>query len=278
MVFRIQGSCIEEEKKALLEIKTSLIHSYDFSVDPLASWVDDGSNIGGECCDWERVNCNTATGHVTNLSLSEMAWIRKMGSYDCKRNWPLNVSVFLHFKELTSLDLSNNCVDDGIVKTGLGRLSSLKKLETLNLSRNLITNVTFRSLGALTSLRVLNLGVNKLDGYFPALALENLEILDLNFNKMQGFEQVSLLKKLKVLNVGLNRFNESSITSLSALPMLKSLDLSNNWLSGRSFPAEELAHLTNMEEVDLRWNRLNDAPSIQECTRLSRLKKLKTSE
>ncbi|KAJ9560526.1 hypothetical protein OSB04_005686 [Centaurea solstitialis] len=107
-------------------------------------------------------------------------------------------------------------------------------------------------------------------------ALENLDILDLSWNYMQGFDQVSLLKKLKVLNLRLNNFNESFITSLSALPMLKSLDLSDNYLLGRSFPAKELAHLTNLEELDLSDNYFNDTPSIQECMRLSRLKKLKS--
>ncbi|KAI3684322.1 hypothetical protein L6452_33544 [Arctium lappa] len=158
--------------------------------------------------------------------------------------------------------------------SGLGRLSSLKKLETLDLSWNSITNVTFPSLGALTSLRVLNLRGNYLEGYFPALALENLEILDLSLNYVEGFDQVSLLKKLKVLNLRWNNCNESFITSLSALPMLKSLDLSDNWLS--CFPGEELVHLTNLEELDLSGNILNDTPDIQECTRLSRLEKLKS--
>ncbi|KAJ9561048.1 hypothetical protein OSB04_006208 [Centaurea solstitialis] len=278
MVSGIEGGCIQEERNALLQIKTSLIDLYGLDVDHfLPSWVDDGR----ECCDWERVMCNTTIGHVTDLSLRNVMGIPDYQYYDTCRmiNWPLNVSVFLHFEELTSLNLSRNCLDDGIVNTGLGRLSSLKKLQTLDLSRNGITDATLPSLGALTSLRVLNLGYNLLEGYFPALgmSLENLDILDLSSNyMMQGFDQVSLLKKLKVLNLRMNRFNESFITSLSALPMLKSLDLSANYLLGRSFPAKELAHLTNLEELDLSHNYFNDTPSIQECMRLSRLKKLKS--
>ncbi|KAJ9561326.1 hypothetical protein OSB04_006486 [Centaurea solstitialis] len=278
MVSGIEGGCIQEERNALLQIKTSLIDLYGLDVDHfLPSWVDDGR----ECCDWERVMCNTTIGHVTDLSLRNVMGIPDYQYYDTCRmiNWPLNVSVFLHFEELTSLNLSRNCLDDGIVNTGLGRLSSLKKLQTLDLSRNGITDATLPSLGALTSLRVLNLGYNLLEGYFPALgmSLENLDILDLSSNyMMQGFDQVSLLKKLKVLNLRMNRFNESFITSLSALPMLKSLDLSANYLLGRSFPAKELAHLTNLEELDLSHNYFSDTPSIQECMKLSGLKKLKS--
>ncbi|KAJ9561329.1 hypothetical protein OSB04_006489 [Centaurea solstitialis] len=279
MVSGIEGGCIQEERNALLQIKTSLIDLYGLDVDHfLPSWVDDGR----ECCDWERVMCNTTTGHVTDLSLRNVMGIPDYQYYDtyCRINWPLNVSLFLHFKELTSLNLSMNCLDDGIVNTGLGRLSSLKTLEILDLSDNRITNKTLPSLGALTSLRVLNLNENNLEGYFPALgmSLENLEILDLTYNGMEGFEQVSLLKKLKVLNLRWNSFYESFITSLSALPTLKSLDLSNNWYhpSGRSFPVEELLHLTNLEELDLSWNFYNATPNIQECMGLSRLKKLKS--
>ncbi|KVH75740.1 DNA-binding WRKY [Cynara cardunculus var. scolymus] len=39
---------------------------------------------------------------------------------------------------------------------------------------------------------------------------------------------------------------------------------------------KELAHLTNLEELDLSENYLIDTPSIQGCTRLSRLKNLKS--
>ena len=52
-----------------------------------------------------------------------------------------------------------------------------------------------------------------------------------------GFERVSLFKKLKTLKLKDNKINESLITSLSDLPLLKTLDLSNNLLSG-SFPAQ----------------------------------------
>ncbi|KAJ9560569.1 hypothetical protein OSB04_005729 [Centaurea solstitialis] len=266
MVSGIEGGCIQEERNALLQIKTSLIHSLLVpSADLLPGWVDEG----GECCDWERVKCNTTTGHVTDLSLRNMM-------EDCDKIWPLNVSVFLDFKDLTSLNLSRNCLDDGIVKTGLGKLSSLKKLEILDLSGNIIRNDIFPSLAALTSLRVLNLHDNYLEGYFPALAFENLEMLDLSDNvRMQGFERVTLFKKLKILNIRGNAFNESLITSLSALPLLKTLDLSYNYLSGL-FPAQELANLTNMEELDLSSNGFNYTPSIQDCARLSGLKKLKS--
>ncbi|KAJ9560571.1 hypothetical protein OSB04_005731 [Centaurea solstitialis] len=92
-----------------------------------------------------------------------------------------------------------------------------------------------------------------------------------------GFERVSLLKKLKVLKLKYNNvMGDSFVASLShVLPLLKSLDLFSNKLSG-PFPAEELSHLTNLEELDLSRNNLDGTPSIQDCKQLSSLKKLKS--
>lgn len=122
-VFLILGSqaiCIEDERKALLEIKASLIDSYDYGADVvLPTWVD-----YGECCDWERVKCNATSGRVTTLSLQNLEANLNVGimveSEDyMKKLWPLNVSLFLHFEELRSLNLSWNYLDDQILNTGI---------------------------------------------------------------------------------------------------------------------------------------------------------------
>ncbi|KAI3512683.1 hypothetical protein L1887_20001 [Cichorium endivia] len=349
MVRQTKGDCIEEERKALLQIKASHIKTYDSDFSP--TWVD-----YGECCDWERVSCNTTTAHVTHLSLGGLDV--QFGS----KLWALNVSLFLHFKELRSLNLSNDFLDKEIIKTGLERLSSLKKLEVLDLSLNDdIDNDILPSLTTLTSLKILDLSYTSLNGNFRISdfsALENLEMLDLtgcDFNgafEIEGSERVSLLKKLKTLNLanngfnesvitslntlssltnldlsgnyftgsfsaqdfaalenlemldlsgcgfsgtfeiegserasifrklrtlnlGWNQFNESVITSLKTLPSLTNLDLSENYFTG-PFPAQELSHLTNLEELDLRSTQLNDTPNIQACKTLSRLKRLVT--
>ncbi|XP_024972098.1 receptor-like protein 15 [Cynara cardunculus var. scolymus] len=315
MVCRIQGGCIEEERNALLEIKTSLADSYVLDVaPPLLSWVDDGS-IGGECCDWERVTCNTTTGDVTKLSLSNIV------AEGCDRIWSLNVSLFLHFKELTSLNLSKNCLDDGIVNTGLGRLSSLKKLEIVDLSGNNIGNDIFRSLGALASLRVLHLDDNYLEGCFPALGMflflpptflidfffgelgdtgsllqlfyeshmteladmTNLEELDLSDNRFNDTPSIpdcarlSRLKKLKSIILGYNEFNKSIISCLSALPSLKTLDLSYNLLGG-SFPIQELLHLRDLEVLRLSGNHFNGTLPMEALISLHNLEVLDLSK
>ncbi|CAH1420026.1 unnamed protein product [Lactuca virosa] len=145
---------------------------------------------------------------------------------------------------------------------GLEKLSSLKKLEVLDLSFNVdIDNDILPSLMTLTSLKILDLSFTSLNGNFPIkfAALENLKVLDLSNCNFNG---VSILKKLKSLNPGYNRFNESAATSLNTLSSLTNLDLSNNPLLG-PFPAQELAHLTNLEKLDLSFTQLNGTPDIQ---------------
>ena len=98
--------CFEEERKGLLELKEfirfnnkSFIHYEFFFID----WVDDEGN--NECCKWSRVTCNHNTGHVIKLSLENMYKVLIWNS------WSLNISLFLPFKELQNLTLSNSNID-----------------------------------------------------------------------------------------------------------------------------------------------------------------------
>ncbi|KAM0066126.1 putative non-specific serine/threonine protein kinase [Helianthus debilis subsp. tardiflorus] len=216
-----QGVCVKDERTALLEIKASL-HEYFPDVDNLlSSWVDHG-RTSGECCEWERIKCDKVTGHVTDLSLSNLLSEDYESFYD--RTWPLDFSLFIHFKDLRNLDVSWNYIDDTFVGKGVKRLSSLKKLETLNLSNNRIETNIFPSLASLVSLKILDL--SKMKGYesydpsstahdiFEFSTLKNLEVLDLTgcgcygTLQMQGSEKFSILKKLKILILGDNQFNE----------------------------------------------------------------------
>ncbi|KAD4585453.1 hypothetical protein E3N88_23054 [Mikania micrantha] len=254
-----QGITIEEEeeRKALLEIKASLLEfskSYD---NLLSSWVvDDGSSY----CDWEMINCNSISSsssgnsykYIKDLSLGNIFSIED--EYDYERDgrrgmiWRLIFSLFRHFKELRRLDLSWNYIGNTFyVTTGLERLSELKKLENLNLSHNFIeTNNIFLFLNELTSLKVLDLTyVNGIQGDSPTQGMCS--------------QTASTLRKLKVLNRGSNRFNESLLSSLSDLTSLKSLNLEGNLFSG-SFPFQGIRAL---KVLILRRNEFNGTLPIE---------------
>ena len=126
--------CFEEERMGLLEIKEEFVRStpnktiaYFLPSPPrvniLPSWVDDQKS---ECCEWERVTCNSTTGHVTHLSLHNI-WEFDIEpddyfsyTFDFKYIvWLLNVSLFESFKELRSLDLSINAIGGWIEHKGM---------------------------------------------------------------------------------------------------------------------------------------------------------------
>ncbi|KAB5534708.1 hypothetical protein DKX38_017794 [Salix brachista] len=91
--------CLEEERIGLLEIKSS-IHPYGFS---LIDWVDTSNESISNCCEWRAVECDNTTRRVIQLTLPG---VRDYSLGDLV----LNASLFLPFKELRSLDLSNNAI------------------------------------------------------------------------------------------------------------------------------------------------------------------------
>ena len=107
--------CFEEETMALLEIKGGFASFEDL----LPSWVDDHKS---ECCEWERVTCNSTTGHVTHLFLHNLwEFDTELVDYFNFNHmvWFLNVSLFESFKELRSLDLSFNAIGGWIEHKGM---------------------------------------------------------------------------------------------------------------------------------------------------------------
>ncbi|KAL7616485.1 hypothetical protein Lser_V15G01263 [Lactuca serriola] len=304
MVGQTQGDCMVEERKALLEIKASHMKSYDSEIDDfLPTWVDYGSSTpgdgGSDCCDWERVNCNTTTGHVIELSLYNLRGMVDENMELGIQLWPLNVSLFLHFRELISLNLSYDFLDKlEIMKTGLERLSSLKKLEILDLSLNYdIDNDILPSLSTLTSLKILDLSHTGLNGNYPISALENLEVLSLSFcyfnitfeiqelahlinlKKLDlNCKSLSRMKRLESINLSGNSFNKSIISCLTALPSLKILDLSYSTSLGTSFPVQEFNDLRDLEVLLLRRNGFSGTLPMEAFASFRHLEILDLSE
>ncbi|XP_035547725.1 receptor-like protein 56 isoform X2 [Juglans regia] len=283
--------CLEEERAGLLHLKSFLIISipslgaYNSAYDYLPSWVDHEKN---DCCDWERVTCNSTTGHLIELSLDNLMQDPNY-NYDEKRSWLLNVSLLEPFKELRSLDLSLNAIHGCIPDEGFEKLSTLRNLEILNLGQNSFDdNSILQSLGAITSLKTLNLTGNYLEGYFPAqelVTLRNLNALDISSNGYngslpnQGFERLAVLRNLETLILDRNLFGYSIIPSLSNLTSLMTLSLSGNsfWADGgvnvEGGTFERLSVLRNLKTLNLDGNGFNDSiiPSLSGLTSLTSL-------
>ncbi|KAK8308103.1 hypothetical protein V6Z12_D02G033400 [Gossypium hirsutum] len=148
-------ACLEHERIALLHLKPF----FNFR-DELKSWVE---VKGSDCCKWERVECNTTTRRLIQLSLISTKWEFNV-EYWYLHSWYLNASMFLPFEELRSLDLSNNAIAGCIENEGFQWLSRLTKLETLDISGNSLKNSILLHMRNLSSLKTLSLSGNQLGG------------------------------------------------------------------------------------------------------------------
>lgn len=108
--------CLQSERVALLELKSSLESANDGSYSKLLSSWTQGA---GDCCGWPLVNCSDASRRVTRLHLAKLG-----GDPDLANPWYLNFSVFSSFAELEHLDLSGNRIMGSITAaiTGFARL------------------------------------------------------------------------------------------------------------------------------------------------------------
>nr|KYP39054.1 hypothetical protein KK1_039675 [Cajanus cajan] len=142
------NGCFKEEKEALLNFKA--IYANESS---LPSWVDD-HDPKTNCCAWDYITCDSSSGHVIHLSLKSLNKHVDPG-FDrlCSQTTPLNWSLFLTFKEITTLDLSNNCFDAILLNHENKSKSTLKKLETLDLTSNFLNESIMELMSSLPSLK-----------------------------------------------------------------------------------------------------------------------------
>ena len=118
--FRGFNGCLEEERKALLALKEDFVEplfhdDYDNSDDHsvLPSWIN---NPQSDCCQWERVTCNSTTGHVIELSLDKL---RLCNPWEETISASWKISLFQPFEQLRILNLSFNCLPDWNTTTGI---------------------------------------------------------------------------------------------------------------------------------------------------------------
>ncbi|XP_058072774.1 receptor-like protein 15 isoform X5 [Magnolia sinica] len=245
---------LDKERTSLLEIKASINYPNGSS---LPTWED-----GTDCCSWERIKCNNATGRVTEISLKDTREY-KLGE------WYLNADLLLSFGELRSLDLSENYLAGWVDREGFKRWSRLSKLEHLDLSYNPLNESILPYLGALLSLKSLSLRSNNFGLPDRGIEVEYSPPIIL----YTSFEMLSRLGNLEQLDLSWNQLNRSILPYLGALSSLKSLDLSWNNLEG-CFPSKELANLSKLEVLDLGFNQLNGSLFLQDLCNLENLQEL----
>ncbi|MBA0752603.1 hypothetical protein Gogos_001424 [Gossypium gossypioides] len=246
--------CWEIEKAALLQLKPFFPHINDEGI----SWGK------GNCCRWNGVECNTSTGRVTRLFLE----YRSVEVYNnISQGWYLNISLFLPFHELKSLDLGNSYIAGFI-----DNHSFMNKLEILDLSNNkLLGNNILPYLAEFASLKTLLLDNCGLQGSIDISelnSLKNLKELHLSGNQIESLgslfqnKRQLRLAKLEVLDLSFNYLNNSIFSSLAALPHLKSLNLESNHLIQSTY-IQDLNVLSNLEKLNISYDRMDDSVPSQ---------------
>uniref|UniRef100_A0A7N2LNG9 Leucine-rich repeat-containing N-terminal plant-type domain-containing protein n=2 Tax=Quercus lobata TaxID=97700 RepID=A0A7N2LNG9_QUELO len=256
-------ACIEEERMSLLELKAFIKSHTNYDI--LPTWVYETKS---ECCSWERVNCSTTTGHMINLTLSDI---------NQGESWFLNMSLLQPFKELRILDLSKNGIAGWLGNEESDCLSKLRKLTHLNLAWNNFDNKILRSLGALPVLKSLDLSWNNI---WPLSSkelvyLSNLEVLILQNCSLNGslpFKDMANFSSLKILDLSYNDFTGSITPYIGALSSLKAISLLFNRLNG-TLSTPEFCALKKLEEIELAGNGFEGMlpPCLNNLTSLSYL-------
>ncbi|KAB2068698.1 hypothetical protein ES319_A08G049500v1 [Gossypium barbadense] len=291
LLFIIQGwrqteGCLEQERIALFQ-------------PPLQ--IGKGSN----CCQWERVECNITNKRVIGLDLyftrywDNRGWRSDLSEY-------LNVSLFLPFEELKSLNLSENNIADLVDNQVLNNLTKLKQLdlsgnkieslqsshdgerplnltnlEELYLDSNSFPNSLLSQLSGFSNLKSLSIYGNQLKGSINIKVLNNLtrlKTLDLSDNKIESLQSLHNgerpinLTNLEELYLDSNSFTNSLLAQLSGFSNLKSLNIRNNQLKG-SINIKDLNALSNLEELDMSNNKVKEfVPTKNKDIYLEKLK------
>ncbi|XP_058110897.1 putative receptor-like protein kinase At3g47110 [Magnolia sinica] len=187
-----------------------------------------------DCCSWNGITCDGATGHVIGLDLS---YLHIYGQVDFE-------SIF----RLQSLDLANNSFSGPIPE----QMGQLFRLRFLRLHNNTLTGKIPTNLTHCSKLEFLYLRRNQLSGRIPTEigSLSKLTELDLGENNLTGSIPLSLgnLSSLSFLFLSRNNLDGSISDDLGRLASFELFGISQNELTGRIPP--QLYNLSSIYILD----------------------------
>ncbi|XP_062012176.1 receptor-like protein EIX2 [Rosa rugosa] len=159
---------------------------------------------------------------------------------------------FANLKSLEDLDLSSSTFLQGQIPKVFGTLCSLRILDLSKSELNGSLEEVLNGFSNCTSRRLesLDLSGNMVEGELPAALgmLENLKELDLSDNQFSGSipQSIGNLSSLEKLDISVNNLNGSIPESLGQLSQLVHLDLSANSLEGNL----NEAHFRTLTELE----------------------------
>ncbi|XVE88112.1 hypothetical protein DITRI_Ditri19aG0041900 [Diplodiscus trichospermus] len=226
---------LNQEGLYLLQVKASLS-------DPdstLSSW----NPRDPTSCNWRGVSCDSITGSVTSLDLSNTNVGGPFPSLLCR------------LQNLSFINFFNNSINSTIPSD----ISMCSNLIHLDLSQNLLTGELNPTLADLPNLKYLDLTGNNLSGDFPVSfgRFQKLEVLSLVYNLLDGTIPAFLgnISTLKMLNLSYNPFSPGRIPpELGNLTNLEVLWLTECNLVGEI--PDSLGRLKKLTDLDIAINHL----------------------
>ncbi|GLT32398.1 hypothetical protein SLA2020_070680 [Shorea laevis] len=177
-----------------------------------------------------RLDGNNLSGPIdSSLSKLQSLSVIRLDGNNLSGQFPEEI---FHVRTLKILDLSDNPLLEGSLKEFLPSSS----LETLLLSDTSFGGTLPESIGNLGKLSRIELSSCNFSGLIPEAMANLIQLVSLDFsgNSFSGpIPSFSLAKNLTTLNLANNHLNGSILsTNWSSLPMLESITLGNNLLTG----------------------------------------------
>lgn len=253
------GKLVEEEKRALLELRDSL--NYPNGSTLINEWVEENY------CAWAAVSCIRDLNndvHVLDIILTSK---RELGL----GIWYPDANLLTRFTHLQSLYLSGNAIGNWIMPEALCKLRNLKELDlSFNpLNGDALPHFQVCSLASLEQLH--------LSGIYPSFplpllralcGLKNMRKLDLSNNNLTDdsmphclFDDLSYLESLDLSGNNLKN-SHHILSALCTLRNLKRLDLSDNFLDDGSIPTCLFEKLSVLESLDISHNNIRGFPGF----------------
>lgn len=227
--------CLPDQASALLQLKRSF--TFECATTTLPSWED-----GTDCCHWEGVDCDTATGHVNALNLSK----RNLYSYGIDQ-------ALFNLTSIQLLDLSmNDFGGSQLPAVGFERLSLLTHLD---LSSSGVSGQIPISISKLTNLVSLDLS-NQYANDNNEISRNHLLLWEPSFKTM--VRNFSKMRELYLDGVNISSSGEEWCTALVRyIPRIRVLSLENCGLYGSIHPS--FSSLRSLEVINLRLNTMSGA-------------------
>lgn len=193
---------------------------------------------------------------ANELVLSNQLW--EITEFTAPEN-AKSLADLVHLPNLTSLEISGLKIDN------LAFLSSLLKLETLNLSGSTFPVEAMPFISALPALKQLSLADCSLSTIDPLENAWSLTELDLGYNTIRNLDVLKTIPNLKKLDLQHNAVN--SLEVVGSLDTLEVLNVSFNAISS----LEPLEDCVNLKELVADNNHLTDLEGLESLDKLELL-------